>query len=203
MEQQDRRIEERRVDPEPDHRHEPEEAVEEEQEERHHEEADDRRLLRLGERVLTERGGDVGALCSLELHRQRTGLQHERELLGVPEPTLAHVDLRAVVTGDAVGVAHEVDVRHRLDLAVEDDREVLRALLHRLSVTLALAHECARSASRRVIVWKIFFPLFVNCISTTGPFDWGSISARVPESFSSRPVISGIGLFALSLCLRR
>src|SRR6476646_5490928 len=53
-----------------------------------------------------------------------------------------------------------------------------------------------RSASRRVIVWKIFLPLFVNCISTTGWFVCVSMSARVPDSFSSRPVISGIGLLA-------
>jgi len=48
---------------------------------------------------------------------------------------LSHVDLGAVVAGDAVRIADEVDVRHRLDLAIEHDREVLRAALNRLSVS--------------------------------------------------------------------
>ena len=61
-EEQDRGVEEGRVDPEADHGDEAEEAVEEEQEERDDEEADDRRALRLRQRVLAERGRDVGAL---------------------------------------------------------------------------------------------------------------------------------------------
>ena len=63
-----------------------------------------------------------------------------------------------------------------------------------------------RCASLRVISWKAFLPLLVNCISTTGSFVWVSMSARVPESFSWSPVISGIGLFGKSFtswCLRR
>ena len=51
-----------------------------------------------------------------------------------------------------------------------------------------------RSASRFVIVWNSLFPWPVNCMVTIGwPF-W-SKSARVPESFRSLPVISGIGFF--------
>src|SRR5207245_1522045 len=54
-----------------------------------------------------------------------------------------------------------------------------------------------------VICWKTFPPWFVNCISTTGPCV-GSMSARVPESFRSLPVISGIGLGAsAAVCLNR
>ena len=55
-----------------------------------------------------------------------------------------------------------------------------------------------RCASRFVISWKTFLPFPVNCISTTGAFVCGSMSARVPDSFSSLPVISGIGLFGKS-----
>jgi hypothetical protein len=46
-----------------------EEPIEDEQEERHDEEADQRRLLRLLERVLTERRRHVGALDLLEVDR--------------------------------------------------------------------------------------------------------------------------------------
>ena len=142
VEEQDRRVQKRRVDPEPDHRDEAEEAVQKEQEERDDQEADDRRLLGLGQRVLAERRRDVGALRGLELDRQRTGLEHEREAFGLAEPTpSAHVDLSAGVTGDAVRVAYEVDVRHRLDLPVEHDREVLRAVLYGSAVALPLADE--------------------------------------------------------------
>ena len=56
---------------------------------------------------------------------------------------MAHVDLRAVVARDTVRVADEVDVGRRLDLAVEDDREMLRAAQDRGAVGLALADERA------------------------------------------------------------
>ena len=130
----------------------------------------------------------------VNVDRQRTGLQHERELLRVAERAAAHVDLRAVVAGDAVRVLLEVDVRHRLDLVVEHDREVLRAALDVLLAAGALTGERAALRLRRVMSWKIFLPLPVNCISTTGWFDCGSMSARVPESLRSLPVISGMPL---------
>src|ERR671934_189933 len=78
------------------------------------------------------------SICSrLEGDGERTRLQHEREFLRLAErAALSELDLRAVVPGDAVRVAHEVDVRHRLDLPVEHDREVLRTVQHRLLVAL-------------------------------------------------------------------
>ena len=84
-----------------------------------------RGLLRLLERVLTERGGDVSALDLLERDGQRTRLKHECEVLRLPE--IADVlDLRRAAA-DAVRerAVRRIDLRPRLDLAVEDDREVL------------------------------------------------------------------------------
>ena len=76
-----------------------------------------------------------------ELDGQRPGLQCQRKPLGVAKPASADVDLRAVVTRDTLRVADEVDVRRRLDLAVEDDREMLRAVQDRGAVGPALADE--------------------------------------------------------------
>ena len=82
-------------------------------------------MPRLRQRVLAERRRDVGALDLLERHRQRTGLEDEREVLRLADrAALAEVDL-GVRAGDAVRVALEVDVRRRLELPVEHDREVL------------------------------------------------------------------------------
>ena len=82
--------------------------------------------LRLVERVLAERRGDVGAVERLELDRERARLEDERDVLRLLERVEA-LDLRAPAA-DAAGQARvgEVDLRERLDLAVEDDREVLR-----------------------------------------------------------------------------
>ena len=49
-----------------------------------------------------------------------------------------------------------------------------------------------RVASFFVTVWNALFPFPVNCMSTTGPWV-GSMSARVPESFSSVPFMFGYG----------
>ena len=81
VEEQDRRVHERGVDAEADHRDEAEEAVEEQQEEHDGDQAADRCVLRLLQRVLTERRRDVGALERDEVDRQGAGLQHEREVL--------------------------------------------------------------------------------------------------------------------------
>ena len=81
VEDEDRGVEEGGVDAEAEHGDDAEEAVEDEQEERDEEEADDRRLLRLVERVLTERRRDRGLVERHELDRQRAGLEHEREVL--------------------------------------------------------------------------------------------------------------------------
>ncbi len=48
--------------------------------------------------------------------------------------------------------------------------------------------------SARVISWNFFEPAFVKLISTSGPFVVVSMSARVPFSFRSFPVIWGTGL---------
>ena len=79
-EEQDRGVVEERVDAEADHGDEAEEAVEHEQEERDDDEADERRVPRLRERALAERRRDIGALDLLEAHRQRTGLEDQREV---------------------------------------------------------------------------------------------------------------------------
>ncbi len=59
--------------------------------------------------------------------RQRAGLQHDRDALGLAHRADAG-DLGARVTRDAVRVLGEVDQRERLELAVEDDREVLEVV---------------------------------------------------------------------------
>src|SRR5436190_330090 len=74
VEQENRRVEERCVDAEADDRDEAEEAVEQDQDESDDEQADERRLLRLIQRVLAERGGDVRPLRGRECDGQRTGL---------------------------------------------------------------------------------------------------------------------------------
>ena len=48
---------------------------------------------------------------------------------------------------------------------------------------------CARS---RVMFSNFFWPPFVNCMRTIGRPVWGSKSWRVPDSFRSAPVISGM-----------
>ena len=80
------------------------------------------------ERVLAERRGDVGAVERLELDRQRARLEHEGDVLRLLERVEA-LDLRAAAADSAREArVREVDLRERLDLAVEDDREVLRLL---------------------------------------------------------------------------
>ena len=81
VEDEDRGVEERGVDAEPEDGDDAEEAVEDEQEERHEEEADDRRLLGLVQRVLAERRRDRGLVERDELDRQGAGLEDEREVL--------------------------------------------------------------------------------------------------------------------------
>ena len=124
VEQEDRRVEERGVDAEADHGDHAEEAVEDEQEQGDDQQADQRRRLRLLQRVLAQRGRDVGALDLLELDRQRARLEHERQVLRLPDALDAR-DPGAVDRVDPARVLLEVDRRERLDVAVEDDREVL------------------------------------------------------------------------------
>ena len=47
--------------------------------------------------------------------------------------------------------------------------------------------------SFRVIFWNFFAPLDVNCMRTIGSFVVLSKSGRVPFTFRSEPVISGVG----------
>ena len=128
VEEEDRGVEERGVDAEPEHCDEAEEAVEDEQEERHEEQADDRRRLRLVQRVLAERGRDRGLVEGDELDGQGAGLEHERQVLRLADVADAG-DLGAVRAGDPARILLPVDRRPRLDLAVEHDREVLIDLL--------------------------------------------------------------------------
>ncbi len=51
-----------------------------------------------------------------------------------------------------------------------------------------------RTASLRVMLWKILLPLPVNFIVTIGSPVVGSKSCCVPLSFRSFPVICGYGL---------
>ena len=128
VEDEDGRVEERGVDREAGDRDQTEEAVEDEQEDRDEDQTCDRRAPGLLERILAERCGDVGAIERLELDRQGTGLEHERDVLRLLQRVEA-LDLRASAADSArqarIG---EVDLREGLDLAVEDDREVLRLL---------------------------------------------------------------------------
>ena len=176
-------VQERDVDAEADHGDHAEEAVEDEQEDRDDEQADERRRLRLLQRVLAERRRDVRALDLLELERQGAGLEDEREVLRLAE--LADVrDLAAAadpVRERRVGV---VDLRERLDVAVEHDREVLR----RLPEPAALVQP-ARDPLELVA------PLRGEREADDRLADW-SKSACVPDDFSSPPVISGMRLLS-------
>ena len=128
VEDQERRVQEHGVDAEADHRDETEEAVEDQQEERDGDEAADRGQLRLAQRVPAERRRDLGLLELTEVVREGARLEHEREVLRLPDRPDAG-DLGAVRARDAVRVVAEADRRSGLDLAVEDDRELLGVLV--------------------------------------------------------------------------
>ena len=81
VEDQDRRVEEGRVDAEPEHGDDAEHAVEDEQEDGDDDEAGDRRAPRLAQRVLTERRRDRRRLERRERDGQGAGLEHERQVL--------------------------------------------------------------------------------------------------------------------------
>ncbi len=125
-EEQDRAVHQGRVDREADDRDDAEEAVEDQQEDRDDEQADDRGVPGLAERVLAERGRDVGARDGLELHGQRAGLEHEREVVRLGLRTAMPVICGAAAGRvDPVAVLRVVDRRERVELVVEDDREAL------------------------------------------------------------------------------
>src|ERR671910_672513 len=123
LEEHNDRVEEGRVQGEPENRDDAEEAVDEEQEDCDDREADQRGLDRLVERLLPERRRDAGEVDLLELVRERTAAEDEREILRLAGVTDAG-DLRRAA-GNAVRVPVPVDRRRRLDLPVEDDREAL------------------------------------------------------------------------------
>src|SRR2546421_8765297 len=77
---------------------------------------------------------------------QRTGWGNERKPLGLSYPAVADVDHRAVVAGDALRVLAVIDVRHGLQLPVEDNRKVLR--IRRAVRTFLSAVAAERSALR-------------------------------------------------------
>ena len=128
VEEQDRGVQERRVDAEPDDGHDAEEAVEDQEEDRDEQQTADRGFLRLVERVLAECRRDIGARQRLEGDGERTGLEDDRDVARLVE-RLEALDLRAPAA-DATRerAVRVVDLRERADLAVEDDREVLRLL---------------------------------------------------------------------------
>ena len=80
------------------------------------------------ERVLTECRRDRGRLERRERHRQGAGLENQCQVLRLARVTDAG-DLGAVRAADPVRVLIPVDRRPGFDLAVEDDRKVLRDLL--------------------------------------------------------------------------
>ena len=112
VEEEDRGVQECGVDAEAEHGDETEEAIKDEQEQRDQEQADDGRLLRLVERVLTQRGGDRRLVERDELDRQGSGLQHEREILRLADREAA-ADLVSVGARDAARVLLPVDRRPR------------------------------------------------------------------------------------------
>ena len=164
-----------------------EEAVEDEQEERDDEQADERGLLRLLQRVLTERRRDVRALDLLELDRQRTGLEHEREVLRLPE------------------IADVLDLRRPPPIPSESERSVESICGNDLiSRSRTIAKCCGDAAEVAALpeppcdlAGSGFSPFPVNAIVTIGWPNW-SKSCRVPSALMSAPVISGIGFSALS-----
>src|SRR5262249_33742799 len=129
VEEEDRRVQEGRVDRETENRNQTEEAVEDQEEDRDEDETRDRRAPGLLQRVLAEGRGEVGSVERLEFDRQRTRLEHERDVLRLLQRVEA-LDLRAAAADAARETrVREVDLREGLDLAVEHDREVLRLLL--------------------------------------------------------------------------
>ena len=103
VEDEDRRVEERGVDAEAEHRDEAEEAVRDQEEDRHEHHARDRRPQRLVQRVLAERRRDLRLRQRLEADGQGSRLEHEGEVLRLGERVEAG-DLRTVRAADAAGV---------------------------------------------------------------------------------------------------
>ena len=65
------------------------------------------------ERVLAERGRDVGLLELIEVDRQGARLEHEREVLRLADVTPMPVISAPLLPGDAVRVVVEVDRTER------------------------------------------------------------------------------------------
>ena len=144
----------------------------------------DRRAPCLLERVLAERRGDVGAVERLELDRQGARLEHERDVLRLLQRVEA-LDLRASAADSArqarVG---EVDLRERLDLAVEDDREVLR-LLAQLPANPLVAGDALEGVGAGIRE--------LHRHDGAPARAWAGVEVRpCPESFRSSPVICGM-----------
>ena len=102
------------------------------------------------------------------------------------------------------GLSRKLTVGARLDLAVEDDRELLRVvvlLAARAAGRLPLRTAALGERSRDV--WNFFAPPFVKSMSTSGwplsvpcvPKSW-----RVPLRLRSDPVISGIAPLSAVAC---
>ena len=181
VEDQDRRVEERGVDAEPEDRDEPEEAVEDEQEERDEEQADERRAS-------SPRSSEsLPSVAEIAVWSSVTNLTGSAPVWSTSARSFASwmspIPVICAFAGDTTGEAAVgvVDLRPRLDLAVEDDREVLRRV----------AGASRAASSSRVISSNRSLPLFVNSSETIGWFVRVSKSCRVPESFRSAPVICG------------
>ena len=119
------------------------------------EEADDCGAPRLLQGVLAERRRDRRRLERRERDGQGAGLEHERQVLRLLQVADAR-DLRAVRAADPVRVLLPVDRRPRLDLAVEDDREVLGDLLAAAEESRAA---CRGRRSSRVISPNLSAPV--------------------------------------------
>ena len=186
VEDEDRRVHERDVDGEAGDGHDPEQPVEDDQEERDEEQADHRGRLRLLERVLAERGRDVSSLDLVEGDGERTGLQHECEVLRLAE--VADVlDLRRAAA-DAVGEGGfvRVDLRPGSNLPVEHDGEVLRD-----------AAEVAALPQPSGDVLEAVLPLARELHADDRLAELVEVVAG-PDDLRWPPVISGIGFSALS-----
>ena len=129
VEEQDRRVVEERVDREADHRDEAEEAVEHEQEERDDDQADSAACHAcVSELLPSVAETSVRSICLKLTGSAPVWRTSARSFASPIEPPWPR-SISAFGPGMPSGFVLEVDVRRRLELAVEHDREVLRVVL--------------------------------------------------------------------------
>ena len=177
VEEEDRRVEEGRVDAEPEDGDEAEEAVDEEQEERDDEQAGERGASAPRSASPCRASPRPGLVIDLhELDRQRAGLEDERQVLRLADVADAG-DLGAVVARDAVrvlvGSIGGNDLISRSRTIAKSGRALASALRGGLSAAAARAS--------RVTSWNLSAPSSVNSIRTIGSPFGAEVLARAGE----------------------